>query len=234
MLVALLALFVALGGPAQAERLINGKLLRKGSVTSRQVRDHSLRVRDLRRGAARALRGTPNASITEAKIRNGAVTPGKLAPGAVSSAAIADRSVRSGDVAQAAVGGFEVADGSLTGADVADGTIDARDVGRFWGHFMVRLGQNADGSEAPINPNQCWQGDPVGLAPERSQANLSGDVILVTPGAGWPNVERPNALTFSARASSTAGRFTLTVCNLSATRIDPVAVSFNYVVIDVP
>lgn len=225
MLVALLALFVALGGPAQAKRFLIG---------SHQVRDHSLRLRDLSKGTVRSLRRTPNGSITESKIRNGAITPGKLARGAVGSTAIADRSVRRGDIGLAAVGGLEVADGSLTGADVADGTLDARDVSRFWGHFTVTLGSRPGTSAQPIPKRGCWRGDPVGLAPERSHADIAGDVILVTPGAGWPTVAPPAGLTFYARASTTPSRFTLTVCNESDTPVDPVPVTFNYVILGVP
>jgi hypothetical protein len=235
MIVALVALFVALGGPAQAKRLISGKDLKKGSVTSREIRDHSLKTRDLRKSAVRSLRRTPDDSVTEDKIRNGAVTPGKLARGAVGSPAIADRSVGSGDIAHGAVGGFEVADGSITGADIADGTLDARDIARFRGHFTVRLGLQADGSSRAIPARGCWRGDPVGLAPERSGADIRGDVILVTPSAGWPNLNPPAGLTFLARASTTPGRFTLSVCNEgSSAALPPVDVTFNYVVLDVP
>jgi hypothetical protein len=215
MLVALLALFAALGGPAQAKRLLVG---------SGDVRNHSLQVRDLSRKAVRSLRKTPNGSVNEAKLRNGAVTPGKLARGAVGSAAIADRSVGGGDVAQGAVGSFEVADGSLTGADVADGTLDARDIGRFWGHFTIHVG--------PVVGGQCWRGDPVGLAPERSHASITGDMVLVTPGPNWPDA--PTAgLTLTAHPSTTPGRFTLVACNPTSTLVNG-DFTFNYVVIDVP
>jgi hypothetical protein len=215
MLVALLALFIALGGPAQAKRLLVG---------SKDVRNHSLQVRDLSRKAARSLRRTPNWSVTEAKLRNGAVTPGKLARGAVGSAAIADRSVGGGDVAQGAVGSFEVADGTLTGADVADGALDARDVGRFWGHFTIHVG--------PVGASSCWRGDPVGLAPERSHADITGDMVLVTPGRDWPDA--PSAgLSLTAHPSTTPGRFTLVACNPTSTVVSG-DFTFNYVVIDVP
>src|SRR5262245_2774117 len=59
LIIALVALFVALGGPAQARRLINGHDIRKGTVTSRQVKDHSLTTGDLRPSAVRSLRTTP-------------------------------------------------------------------------------------------------------------------------------------------------------------------------------
>jgi hypothetical protein len=215
MLVALIALFVALGGPAQAKRLLVG---------SHDVRDHSLQVRDLSRKAQRSLRRTANGSVTEAKLRNGAVTPGKLARGAVGTSAIADRSVRGGDVAGGAVGGFEVADGSLTGADIADGSIDARDVGRFWGHFTIHVG--------PVLHDTCWRGDPVGLAPERSGADIGGDVVLVTPDGNWPD-DTAAGLSLTAHPSTTRGRFTMVACNPTAGALAG-DYTFNYVVLDVP
>jgi hypothetical protein len=113
--IALLALFIALGGPAEAQRLFG-----RGDVDSRVVKDRSLKTRDLSRRAVRELRRTPNGSITEAKIANGAVTPGKLATGAVGAGALAD----------SAVGGAQVANGSLTAADL----------GRFWGRFRSTIG----------------------------------------------------------------------------------------------
>ena len=63
MLVALLALFVALGGPAHAERLIGGAKLQRDTIGSKQVKDRSLKQRDLARPAVRALRATPAGSI---------------------------------------------------------------------------------------------------------------------------------------------------------------------------
>jgi hypothetical protein len=223
MVVALIALFVALGGPAQAERVVNGVAakLKRGSVTSKQVRDHSLQIADLSRKTVRTLERTPRGSVSERQLRNGAVTPGKIARGAVRSAAIADRAVKGGDIALGAVGSLEVADGSLTGADITDGGLDARDIGRFWGRFTITVG--------PVAKDTCWQGDPVGLAPERSQFDISGDVIKVTPGAAWPS-----ALTFAARVSTTPSRFTIIACNPTLTTVAAVSVPFNYVIIDVP
>ena len=229
MVVALIALFVALGGPAQAERAVSGVAakFKHGSVTSKQVKDHSLKIGDLSRKAVRKLQRTPRGSVSERQLRNGAVTPGKIARGAVRSAAIADRAVRGGDIALGAVGSLEVADGSLTGADITDGGLDARDIGRFWGRFTIAI--------PSVNPYTCWHGDPVGLAPERSGSDLAGDVILVTPGANWPDVTPSKSLTFAARASTSRSRFTLMACNPTAEETAAVAAAaFNYIVIDVP
>ena len=76
MLIALLALFVALGGPAQARKLNNGSDIRKGTVLSAQIKDGSLTERDLssstrthsrsaiRRPAARARAASCSRSAT--------------------------------------------------------------------------------------------------------------------------------------------------------------------------
>ena len=228
MFVALLALFVALGGPAEAAKLINGKLLKRGSVTSKQVRNHTLTTRDLSKKTVRKLERTPRKSVNEVAIRNGAVTPGKLARGAVSSKAIADRAVRGGDIGLGAVGSLEVADGSVTGTDVADGSLDTRDFARFWGRFTIAVGQQPAGAQE-IGPHSCWRGDPVGLAPERAGADISGDVINVTPGAAYPS-----SLTFAARVSTTPSRFTILACNPTDQPVSATNVPFNYAIFDVP
>lgn len=148
LVIALLALFVALGGPAEAQRLLG-----KGDVNSRVVKDRSLKTRDLSRRAVRQLRATPNMSITEAKIANGAITPGKLGAGAVGSPAIADSAV--------------------TGAHVANGSLSAADLGRFWGRFRSTIG--------PIPVGKCWSGEPAGLPPDLASADISGDIVIVQP-----------------------------------------------------
>ena len=151
--VALLALFIALGGPAEA-----GKLLGRGDVGSREVKNKSLKTRDLSRRTVRSLRVTPNRSVTEAKIRNGAVTPGKLAPGAVGTTAIAD--------------------GSIRGADIATSSLTAAQLGRFWGRFRIQV--------PAVGRGACWSGEPAGLAPELAGVDISQDLVLVTPDHRWP------------------------------------------------
>jgi hypothetical protein len=225
LVIAALALFVALGGPAEAQRLINGKLLRKGSVTTRAVKDRSLQVKDLSRRAERSLRATRNNSVTEAKLANSSVTPGKLAPGAVGSVAIADRSVMGVDLAPVSVGPAALADGSVSGAKVADGSLDARDLGRFHGRFSIR-----DEDSPAIQGNRCWPAVPTGLAPEVAQADISQDLVLVTPGANWPE----DTLALTVSNDGNPSRFVLSFCNVTTTPVDPPDVGFRYLVIDLP
>jgi len=85
-LIALLALFVALGGSAYAVHL------RKGAVKTRNIR---------------------NGAVIESKLANGAVTDPKIAAGAVTSAKIAAGAVTSAKIAADAVTGANLAAGAV-------------------------------------------------------------------------------------------------------------------------
>ena len=198
--VALLALFVALGGPAEAARVAR-------KVTGADVKDHSLKARDLSRGAVRSLR-TP---------RDGSVTRPKLAPAAVDSAVIVDRSVAGIDVGLGALGAAEIADGSLT----------ARELGRFYGRFQLK------DPIPPLGFGDCWSGVPSGLAAERAGADISQDLVLVTPDATWPQ----NQLTLTVKsevARPKPGRFVLAACNVGGGQTAAFRPSFRYLIVDVP
>jgi len=214
LVIALLALFVALGGPAQARRLIDGKEIRKGTVRSRQVKDHSLSTRDLSRAAVRSLRRTPDRSVTAAKLADGAVTAGKLAPGSVTGAAVAD--------------------GSISGADILDGTLTTLDVTRYAGRFRV-LPEDI----GTIQPHTCWHGEPRGLAPELAGADISQDAVFVAPRGGFDE----QATAFSWRTSppgpadpASVTRFVIALCNVtnSAWTAPAGGIAFSYVVFDIP
>lgn len=78
----LLALFVALGGPAWAVDRINGADIEKGTVTGKQVKNSSLTGTDLRNGSVR--RGDlATGSVGSATIANGAITTPDFAASAV-------------------------------------------------------------------------------------------------------------------------------------------------------
>jgi hypothetical protein len=223
LVVALLALFVALGGPAQAAHLIDGKLLRPGSVRSSAVKDRSLQVRDLSRPAVRALQDTPNGSITAAKIANASVTAVKLGTRSVTPAKIASEAVGTGAIADRSVSPADLALGAVRGEHVADGSLGAQDFSRFHGRFSAQI---------PSIPfGECWSGEPTGLAPERAGADISADLVLVTPDARW--LER--RLTFAVRASSNPSRFVLAACDVGVPKdaVEPREISFSYVILDV-
>lgn len=222
LVVALLALFVALGGPAEARKLITGK----------QVKNRSLGVRDLSRKTVRELRKTPrasvgeralvNAAVTNGKLRDGSVTAVKLAPTAVGSAQLAPGAVGARELRPGAVGPGQIADAAVTGAKVGDGSLDSRDVARFSGRFRVAVPR--------VPAGECWSGEPVGLAPEQAGADIAGDLVLVTPDELWPE----RRLSFTVRNSANRSRFVLAGCNATGTDTAGVDVGFRYAIIDLP
>jgi hypothetical protein len=193
LVISLIALFVALGGPAEAQRLLDGRDIRKNSVSSRQIKDRTIAPRDLSRRTVRRLSEVEDGAVTSVKLSGGAVTPGKLAPGAVGSPALADRGIL----------GVDVGMGALTGEHIADRSLTTNDSARFAGRFRTPI--------PDILANDCWSGD---IAPaEIGNADISQDLVVVTPGTSWPALEEDN-LTFTARNSPAAGKITLIVCSL--------------------
>ena len=87
--IALLALFVALGGSALAAK--------EASVGTKNIKANA---------------------ITTKKIKNGAVTTAKIRDAAVATSKLADNAVTSGKIANNAVTGAKVAGHSLTGSDI--------------------------------------------------------------------------------------------------------------------
>jgi hypothetical protein len=222
LVIALLALFIAVGGPAEAARLIGGK----------DVKDRSLGTRDLSKKAVRDLRSTPRRSVgeralaeggvTTSKLRDGAVTSVKVAPATIGSSQLAPGAVGSRELRAGAAGQVQLADGAVNGAKIADGSLDARDTARFSGRFRITV--------PAVEPQTCWSGEPVGLAPEQAGADISGDLVLATPDSAWPERQ----LAFTVRASANRSRFVLAGCNSNKAATTEVDVGFRYVVIDLP
>jgi hypothetical protein len=101
-LIALLARVMAMGGTSVAASVINGSLLRSGSVSRAKIASGAI---DSSRLAANA--------VTPAKIAKGAVTVNKLAAGSVTASALAP-----GSVSAAAIG-----PGSITGSLLATSSV---------------------------------------------------------------------------------------------------------------
>ena len=219
MVVALLALFVALGGPAQARRVINGKDIKKGSIRSAQIKDRTITLRDINPLVVRQLESTRPNSITEPMLANGAVTANRLANGAVTA----------GKLSGAAVTSSAIADGAVTGAKIADGSLTTADIARFAGRFRVT--QQYLGT---IAKHSCTTREPQGLAPEQAGADISLDAVLVTPLSR--SLDERLALTASTSGASQPSRFVLSFCNPTDDDVTVPAngVTFSYVVFDVP
>lgn len=155
-LIALLALFVALDGPAVAQKTVDrlsGSRIRDNTVTGAKIKNGSLQRQDLSARATRFLR----------KPANGSVTRGKVAPNAITSDHLSARSV----------GTDELADGAVETKQVRDGSLTARDVSAYSGHVGLDFGA--------LQPGQCAAKGfelPGG-------AKVPDAVVAITPPSNW-------------------------------------------------
>jgi hypothetical protein len=170
MVVALIALFIALGGPAQAKKVINGKLLGKGTVTGRAVKNGSLAKADLSKAAIKSLERTPSKSVASAQIVDGQVLAPDLGAGAVSSTALATGSVTASKLAADSIGGGSVANGSLQTVDI----------GSFAGAVSAS-------NFLPFTAASPCQKFPAPATPTGGQPNITDDVIVVTAPFSFPD-----------------------------------------------
>ena len=229
MTVAVLAVFIALGGPAQAARLIDGGSIQAGTITGRQVKDRSLRERDLGRTTVRALRTTQTAdlataAVTAPKLAATSVTSAAIADGAVGPAALATSAVGPGQLAPRAVTASKVADAAIGGAAVADGSLQTVDVGSFTGSLQVDFNSFA--------PNTCQAAEiAAATATTGGELNIADDIVAASPAAGWPD-----SIIINAKPAP-GNRLRLVACYVAidgSPSIDPGPTVFRYLTFDSP
>jgi hypothetical protein len=236
--IAIAALFVAAGGPAQAARLIDGKDIKKGSIGSKQVKDRSLAPRDLSKRAVRSLTATPDRSIGDAELADAAVTTRALAPGSVLSGSVGDNSLGAVDLAASAVGvdemadnavgqpeirnngvgASEIADQSIDGGEIIDGGLLARDVGRFAGTLTADF--------SALGPGGCQAAIVSGTPADLADADISNDLIVIAP-----VLDDPIRLTFGTARAAAADQFRIFACNPTGTQIDAPELTFRYAIL---
>jgi hypothetical protein len=174
MAVALIALFIALGGPAEARKVIDGKLLRSNSVTGRAIKNGSVAKTDLSKSAVKSLERTPSSSVRSEQIVDGQVLAPDLGAGAVTSTALAAGSVTSSKLAADSIGSGSVANGSL----------QTLDIGSFTGAVQIDFDQFVPDND-PTLDRHC-QAASAPAAAIGGQPNIGDDVIVVTPPSSWP------------------------------------------------
>ena len=227
-LIALAALFIALGGPAQAGRLIGSK----------QVKDRSLKTRDLSKRTVRSLRATPNGSITAAKLGVDSVTTRALAPGSVLTGSVGDNSLTAADLASSSVaaeevadnavgqteirnngvGATEIADQSIDGGEIIDGGLRARDVARFAGTLTVDF--------SPLPAGLCQAAIVSGTPADLANADISNDMIVLAPAFA-----DPVALTFGTARATAPDQFRVWACNATSAAINAPELTFRYLIV---
>jgi hypothetical protein len=242
MVVALLALFIALDGPATAARIVNGSSIKRNSITSKQVRNGTIGRQDLSKFARSYLRTTPWKSVGANQLRDGAVgtkalagkavDASKLADGAVGNSQLAGKAVDASKLADGAVGSAQlgggavtaskVADGAIGGAAIADGSLQARDLGDFFGTVIVDF--------VAFAPNTCQFSQFSPTPSNGSMRQIADDVVTVSPStSGWPD---PILLVANPGAGNTIRIVACRIGEEGGTTIDPPKTTFQYVAFD--
>ena len=215
MVVALIALFVALGGPAQAKkRLLDGGLIRKNTVTGTAIKNGTVSKADLTKGAVRSLTATPARSVRSAQIVDGQVLAPDLGAGSVGQAQLAAGGVTASKLAADSIGGGSVANGSLQTVDI----------GSFTGSV------NVDFASFDRDGNRCQVAEAPAMA-AGGQPNLADDVVAVSPPSGWSDF-------LIVTGKPAPGNVIRIVACWSApdnvTPPDPPPTTFRYVTFDAP
>jgi hypothetical protein len=253
LVVALLALFIALDGPATAAHLIDGRSIKRNSITNQQVRNHTLGAQDLSKRATKTLQMTPSRSVGTKQLRDGAVTGKAIGPKAVDAAKLADGSVGNTQLAGKAVDANKLADGAVGptqlaadavtsskvadnavgAAAIVDGGLQTRDLGDFYGTVSVDFGDFA--------PNTCQVAtvaNPQPAAPGQGNS-IADDVVAVSPSTnGWPDLivisANPGAANSMRIVACRIGKDPLKPDNDPTDVINPPATTFQYVAFDTP
>lgn len=207
--VALLALFIALDGPAGAARVaqaVSGGKLRDNSVTGQKIRNGSLGYQDLSAQARRLLKVPGNRSVTRAKLATDAVGPAAVAAGAI----------RTDELALDAVDRARLRNDAVDSSKVADGSLFARDIASAFGQATLDF--------PALAPGQCLA-LPVKVP---GGVQVADDVVAVSPPSNWLAL-----VPVTASLGPGDDTFTLTACNGSgAATPNPGAVNFRYVVLN--
>jgi hypothetical protein len=111
---AVIAIAVVVGQPALAAQV--DKAAAKNSVTSKSIKDGTIKTKDLNAEVAGPL---AKASTALQSVPDNSVTTNKLVTGAVTNPKIADNAVTNTKIADNAVGSSKVADNSLQAVDIA-------------------------------------------------------------------------------------------------------------------
>ena len=128
--IALLALFVALGGSALAVNRVRvgANDIKRSAVTTKAIKNGAVTTSKLAEAAVTTSK-LAEAAVTTSKLADNAVTSGKIADNAVITSKLAEAAVTTSKLAQAAVTTSKLADNAVTSGKIANGEIRAGDLG---------------------------------------------------------------------------------------------------------
>lgn len=158
-LIAIVALFLALGGVSYAAATINGKDIKNGTIAGKKLK---------------------NKTVTGGKVKSNTLTGTQVNEGTlgkVPSAASADQAASATNATNAATAAnaSAIADNTVSSAKVQDGSLTGHDVGRRAGTKTFDFGS--------IAANAC-EAFPISIDP--GNADMRNDAFAVTFEQSWP------------------------------------------------
>jgi hypothetical protein len=195
---------------------------RTGSVTSKEIKNNSVLLKDLNTSVrdkiklgTTALQSIADASITSTQLADDSVTNPKLADNAVGSAEITDDSVGAADLGPNSVNSAELANNSVDTGAVADGSLLTADISAAHGIAVLDFPN--------LNAGAC------AVLPVQTGGNvLNGDLILLT---APPTVA--GIISFEGRQQAVDGSvIAVLACNHAVVALNPASAPFAWAVLE--
>ncbi len=130
LVIAIIAMFVGLGGGAYAGNKVGTNKLKKQSVTTGKLAPKSVATGKLK-GQSVTTGKLADQSVATNKLSDGSVNESKLAEGAVTNLKIAPEAVGNLQISQSAVDGFSIQDGAVSKSKLADEAVGAKQLGNI-------------------------------------------------------------------------------------------------------
>jgi hypothetical protein len=204
--IALISLFIALGGVGYAATKIGTKQIRNAAVTNKKLANNSVTTRKIRAGAV-ANSDLANNSVSTQKIRPGAIITSDLAAGSVLNGNLGNLAVTGAKIANETIGTQKIENGAIASDKIGTGAVVAS-----------KLGANAVTSPA-IAPDSITAAQIVNGQVVEGNGTLSSNSVTLTDGQA--NV---TLLSFAGlgvlQGSCTAGAATLGFVNTAGTTIN--------------
>jgi hypothetical protein len=214
-LIAMVALFVALGGVSYAAATIDGKDIKNKSVAGKKLKNKTVTGGKVK---SDSLTGTQINESTLGKVPSASSADQAASAATATTAATAANATTAANAVNAdtAANATAIANNTVSSTKVQDGSLTGRDVGRRAGNSGINIGS--------VAANACES-----FAPEidATGADMRNDAFAITFEDTWPT-----GLVYTSENSNSVGYVRINVCNVTNGAIEAGTQSFHWVAFD--